>query len=212
MILKWVREVALFDELYKKRRCVHGHWQAGALSFGARFKYNNESWPERDIPPLLDLLRETAQNITGIPYNVVLLKVYVNAEDSLGRHQDVDGERVLANYLFITNLKHPTCLFSNKGSPQNVACFTFASNPRALRNLQWFRGKSGARVIAQVCPEAGSMWHFGGDINARYSHRVQSVASSNEQSSIDEEGALNGIRVSVTCRRVSWSDEDMSCL
>ena len=167
---------------YHPRRNSHGHWQAGAISFGLRFEYGKtDKWPERKIPPELEELRCVAEAVTGVPYNVVLLKVYTQGEDSLGKHQDVDG------------------------SPQSVACFTFASDPRLCRTLRFTRGKSGTKVVAELSPGNGALLHFDGAINSEFSHRVLPVPESQAQT-------VQGLRVSITCRRVLWEGKKMTCL
>ena len=176
-VLQWVRQVAMRDPLYHVRKCVHGHWQAGAVAYGERFRYKNDSWPHRPIPSLLEELRGEVHRHTCIDFNVVLLKVYANTEDSLGRHQDVDG------------------------SAQNVACLTFATRPECLRVVQWYRGKYGAKVVAEMLPAAGSLWVMSGDVNERYSHRVLPAATSEP----------DGLRVSITFRSILWTEGAMLC-
>ena len=61
---------------YKTRKCVHGHWQAGAGHCGAPFSYNAEGWPESPIPLPFLKLGAVATEHTGCLYDTVLLKVY----------------------------------------------------------------------------------------------------------------------------------------
>jgi alkylated DNA repair dioxygenase AlkB len=170
-VLQWVRQVAMRDPLYHARKCVHSYWQAGAVSYGERFQYKNDSWPLRPIPPVLEELRCEVRRHTDIDFNVVLLKVFANTEDSLGRHQDVDG------------------------TAQHVACITFATHPECLRVVQWHRGKSGVKVVAEMLPVAGSLWVMRGDVNKRYSHRVRPAVDQN-----------TGLRVSITFRSIAWTE------
>jgi hypothetical protein len=177
-ILLFVEDKVLKDPTFIPRKPLHKTMQAGAISFGKRFKYRSEDWAETDIPPVFARLLLLAHRFTNVHFDIVLLKVYIGGGESLARHQDVDGSKM------------------------TVACFTFASDTSQLRRLQFFGGgpqkmnKHGKlvwtskKVLEEFCPEIGSMWYMSGSTNSEYSHSVLPA----------EDVIAGGIRVSVSLR------------
>jgi len=177
-ILSFVEDMVLKDPAFIPRKPLYGTIQAGAISFGKRFKYRSEDWAETDIPPVFNRLLLLAHRFTNVHFDIVLLKVYIGGGESLARHQDVDGSKM------------------------TVACFTFASDTSQLRRLQFFGSGSkkmnkidkpvwtSVKVLEEFAPAIGSMWFMAGTTNSDYSHRVVPAEAAFE----------GGIRVSVSLR------------
>jgi len=133
-ILDWVRDEVIPDPAYRIGRNLHGNLQADAISYGAPFGYGRDHhWEARPIPPQLLPLKDIAELHTRLQFNVALLKVYRTGNQSLARHQDVDG------------------------SNMNVACFTFVSDPHAVRVIEWYKTKTSARVHRSMAPTGGGL-------------------------------------------------------
>ena len=165
-VIQFVREQAMNDPKYIPRKQVHDTKQAGVFHLGKAFHYRNHHFHETEIPPLFNELMEYAKELTQQEYDTVLFKVYGPGE-SLAKHQDVDG------------------------SPMNVACFTFATDPSQLCEVCWFRGSNSYVKRFSFTPAACSVWFMGGLTNAKYSHRVPPA----------EEPLSEGLRVSVSLRQ-----------
>ena len=79
------------DPHYYPPKQVHRSHQSGAVAYGAKFGYGTapkaHRWPKRDIPEAISPFLAIAQAQTKQKYNVVLIKDYLEARDSLASHQ-----------------------------------------------------------------------------------------------------------------------------
>jgi len=176
-IIAFVRETAMNDPTFIPSHPVNqhckGNFDAGAIAYGAGFKYRSENWAETDIPDVFKKLLLLAHRFTNVHFDIILLKIYLDCSEKLSRHQDVDG------------------------SDMTVACVTFATDPSQVRQLAFHgvkkneNGKwASATSFAEFSPAIGSMWYMAGSTNSEYSHSVRPA----------KDAVAGGMRVSVSLR------------
>ena len=59
---------------------------------GARYRYSGETYEPLPFTPLLDQVREGAEEAAGAPFNSVLVNAYRDGSDSMGWHSDDEPE------------------------------------------------------------------------------------------------------------------------
>ncbi len=116
--IKWEqRSVTVYGKTYPQPRLTK--WYADVP-----YRYSNLTWEAAPLPPLVEELRVTVEEMTGHTFNSVLCNLYRSVQDTIGWHADDEpifgGDPIVASLSFGAGR---TFKLRHKQDPKNLHSF-----------------------------------------------------------------------------------------